>query len=181
MNLSDVESARFSPDRKYRYLLTRGLGFTGAGEVMFIMLNPSTADEHRDDPTIRRCISFGKAWGFQTLYVTNLSPLRATYPKELLAAGPEPDDVWEENLDYIIDTALGAVIVVAAWGVHGAAEGRDVRVLAELTRIRSVHCLGTTKDGHPRHPLYVAAGTDPSPYTLSCHVRLPYHHGGKAL
>ena len=67
-----VVLARFSPDRQYRYLLSRDLGFPGDGSVMFIMLNPSTADKHQNDPTIRRCISFGKAWSFKTLYVTNL-------------------------------------------------------------------------------------------------------------
>ena len=81
---------------------------------MFVMLNPSTADEHRDDPTIRRCIGFAKGWGYRTLYVTNLSPLRATYPKELLAAGPEPESIWQENLDNILDTAMVCGIVVAA-------------------------------------------------------------------
>ena len=161
--------ARFSPDRQYRYLLTRDLGFPGEGSVMFIMLNPSTADEHQDDPTIRRCISFGKAWGFKTLYVTNLSPLRATDPKVLLAAGMEPDEVWHKNLETIRDRAMNCRLVVAAWGVHGMAEGRANRVLSELAPLKDVRCLGVTKDGHPRHPLYVPSGTEPR----------PYRHGGK--
>ena len=64
---------------------------------MFIMLNPSTADEHLNDPTVRRCMDFASRWGYGTLFVTNLSPLRATDPTELKAAGPEPEDVAEEN------------------------------------------------------------------------------------
>ena len=163
--------ARFSPDRQNRYLLSRDLGFAGDGACMFVMLNPSTADETKDDPTIRRCISFANAWGYRTLYVTNLSPLRATDPKELLAAGPEPEDVWQENMDNILETAMHCGLVVAAWGVHGVAEGRADLVMAELSPLKEVCCLGITKQGHPRHPLYVPAGT---PVTH-------YRHGGKAL
>ena len=171
MLINALSLARFSPDRRYRYLLLRDLGFTGEGAVMFIMLNPSTADEYEDDPTIRRCISFGKAWGFGTLYVTNLSPLRATDPKQLLAAGPEPEDVWQENLENILEAAMYCGIVVAAWGVHGVAAGRAGRVLEELEPLSTVHCLGLTADGHPRHPLYVPANTN---------IR-PCLHGGKVL
>ena len=165
-------SARFSPDRKYRYFLSRDLGFTGAGACMFVMLNPSTADETADDPTIRRCIGFAKTWGYRTLFVTNLSPLRATDPKELLAAGPEQGDVWQENIGNILEMAMYCGIVVAAWGVHGAAERRADRVAQalELHRLHA-YCLGTTKGGHPRHPLYVTANTKP---------RL-YRQGGEAL
>ena len=156
--------ARFSADRKYRYFLSRGLGFGGDGAVMFVMLNPSTADEYRDDPTIRRCIGFAKAWGYRTLYVTNLSPLRATDPKELLAAGPEPEGVRRENLENILETALYCQVVVAAWGVHGAAEGRAGHVIQALEPLTEVHCLGLTAAGHPKHPLYVPANTGLSLY-----------------
>ena len=149
----------FSPDRAYRYLLCRDLGFTGEGAVMFIMLNPSTADEYTNDPTIRRCVAFGKAWGFGTLQVTNLSPLRATDPKVLLETGPEPPDVWDENLDYIMAAAGSSKLVVAAWGIHGAAEGRADRVLAQLEPLKDVFCLGVTAKGFPRHPLYVPSET----------------------
>ena len=156
--------ARFSDDRKYRYFLSRGLGFGGDGAAMFVMLNPSTAAEYRDDPTIRRCIGFAKAWGYRTLYVTNLSPLRATDPKELLAAGPEPEDVRQENLENILETAIYCQVVVAAWGVHGAAEGRADHVIQALEPLTEVHCLGLTAAGHPKHPLYVPANTRLSPY-----------------
>ena len=156
--------ARFSDDQKYRYFLSRDLGFGGDRAVMFVMLNPSTADEYRDDPTIRRCIGFAKAWGYRTLYVTNLSPLRATDPKELLATGQEPDDVRQENLVNILETALYCQVVVAAWGVHGAAEGRAGHVIQALEPLTEVHCLGLTAAGHPKHPLYVPANTGLSPY-----------------
>ena len=95
--MNEVPDARFSDDRRYRYLLTRRVG-SGTKSVMFLMLNPSTADEVRDDPTIRRCIGFANSWECGWLYVTNLSPLRATDPADVLEAGPEPDDVWDSNM-----------------------------------------------------------------------------------
>ncbi len=116
--------AKFSPDRRYRYILCRDLGFQGEGRAMFTMLNPSTADEHRDDPTIRRCIRFARSWGYGWLYVTNLSPFRATDPAEMLAEGPEPPGVWDQNLDHIMSAAGSSELVIAAWGNHGSAEGR---------------------------------------------------------
>ena len=152
--------ARFSNDGRYRYLLTRRTGFSERA-VTFLMLNPSTADAVQDDPTIRRCVGFANAWGFGWLHVVNLSPLRATDPKELLAAGPEPEDVWEENLQTILYTAASSDLVVAAYGNHGSAEGRCERVLEALEAVVEVHCLGATKQGHPRHPLYLSAQVAP--------------------
>ena len=171
MNLTDSRPvARFSPDRKYRYLLTRQVGFGDRGAVTFIMLNPSTADETHDDPTIRRCISFTNSWSYGWLHVVNLSPLRATDPKELIDAGPEPDDIWEENILTIRETASISELVIVAWGVHGNAEGRADKVVDEVvwkpSRVDLVdlHCLGTTEDGQPRHPLYVKGDTQPQLY-----------------
>ena len=152
--------ARFSADGHYRYLLTRRTGF-GDRTVMFLMLNPSTADAEQDDPTIRRCMGFAASWGYGWLHATNLSPFRATDPKDLLAAGPEPDDVWEENLRWVLEASAASDLVVAAYGVHGPAEQRDRRVLLGVQDVSEVHCLGVTKDGHPRHPLYASANTKP--------------------
>ena len=152
------EPARMSPDGRYRFLLTRRTSF-GQKAVMFLMLNPSTADAVQDDPTIRRCINFAARWECGWLYVVNLSPLRATVPADLLRAGPEPEEVWLENVQTIRDTAARSDLVVAAWGAHGQAEGRAQRVLAALDGNSEMHCLGTTRDGHPRHPLYLPAAT----------------------
>ena len=171
MNLIDSRPVRrFSPDRKYRYLLTRQVGFGDRGTVTFIMLNPSTADESHDDPTIRRCIGFANSWSYGWLHVVNLSPLRATDPKDLIDAGPEHDDVWEENVTTICDTALASDLVIAAWGAHGAAEGRAPKVIDALARSpgfvghERIHCLGVIKNGQPRHPLYVKGDTQPQLY-----------------
>ena len=165
----EVPGARFSDDRRYRYLLTRRVG-TGKKRVMFLMLNPSTADEVRNDPTIARCIGFAKSWDCGWLYVTNLSPLRATDPADVLGAGPEPDDVWDTNMKNILETATCCDFIVAAWGIHGAAQGRADRVLEQLSAIqREVLCLGVTRQGYPRHPLYVQADTRPAAYsTANC-------------
>ena len=158
--------AVFSDDRRYRYFLSRDLGFQGEGAMMFTMLNPSTADERRDDATIRRCIRFARRWGFGKLYITNLSPLRATDPKKLLAAGLEPDDVWEQNLDHILAASGSSGLVVAAWGNQGDAGGRAGRVLAAFRDVgQEAHCLGVTKRGQPLHPLYVPASTVPVVFT----------------
>ena len=171
MNQSDSRPvARFSPDRKYRYLLTRQVGFEDRGTVTFIMLNPSTADETHNDPTIRRCIGFANSWSYGWLHVVNLSPLRATDPKDLIDAGPEPDDVWKENVTMICDTALVSDLLIAAWGAHGAADGRELKIIDALARSpgfvghEGIHCLGVIKNGQPRHPLYVKGDTQPQPY-----------------
>ena len=187
MLVEDVPGAKFSPDRKYRYLLIRQLGF-GDGAVMFLMLNPSTADETRNDPTIRRCINFGKAWGYGWLYVCNLSSFRATDPKEMLAAEPEPDAVWEENLRTILSVAHRCDRVIAAYGAYadalpvvydektGARLNREGFVIEALkANGHDVQCLGMTRHGHPKHPLYLKADTTPVPFPT------PDPHGGTAL
>ena len=87
--MSKMPPALFSPDRKYRFLLTRRVG-PGERAVNFLMLNPSTADEECNDPTISRCVGFARTWGFAWLLVTNLSPFRAARPRDLLEHGPSP-------------------------------------------------------------------------------------------
>ena len=163
--------AVFSADRRYRYLLTRridvdpGAGGRAAG-VTFIGLNPSVADERADDPTIRRCIGFARRWGAPRLSVVNLSPLVATYPTDLKAAGPEPGDVVAANLEHVASVTRGGEMVVAAWGVLGAVEGRDARMMEFLrgSGVRAVYCLAQNSDGSPRHPMYMPAATEPALY-----------------
>lgn len=157
-------SAALSPDGRYRFHLQRMLSpLLDADRVCgFLMLNPSTADSESDDPTIRRCIDFALRWDCTVLQVVNLSPLRATDPEYLIRTGEEPQDVWETNLRYIRQAARDSSIFVAAYGNHGGALGRDRRVLAVLRSMGvDVYALGLTKAGHPKHPLYVAAETQP--------------------
>ncbi len=138
-------------DGPYRYLLWRR--WADADGVLFVMLNPSTADARDDDPTIRRCLGFARAWGFGGVEVVNLFAWRATSPRDLRRAaapiGPRNDQV-------IAEAAARVQAVIVAWGVHGAHRDRDRQVAAVL-EARRPRCLGATAAGAPRHPLYVRA------------------------
>ncbi|WP_291517407.1 DUF1643 domain-containing protein [Acidovorax sp.] len=145
-------TATFSLCRRYRYSLWRnwaGLLESGKGYAMFIGLNPSTADETEDDPTIRRCIAFAKSWGYDGLCMTNLFAFRATDPAVMLS---ETDPVGPENDSHLLEMARGAGIVIAAWGTPGAHFGRDAAI---RKLIPNLHYLRLTKEGHPGHPLYL--------------------------
>jgi hypothetical protein len=159
MNTLQLEStASFSSCRRYRYSLWRRWGDASLGYAMFIGLNPSTADEVEDDPTIRRCIQFAKDWGYGALCMTNLFAFRATYPAVMKA---QEDPVGPENDTSLLHLAKDADVVVAAWGTHGSHQGRGKHVggmLANLT------CLRLTKAGHPGHPLYLPKSLTPIPY-----------------
>jgi hypothetical protein len=123
--------------------------------AMFIGLNPSTADETRDDPTIRRCIGFAKKWGYGALCMTNLFAWRATKPADMRR---QIDPVGVDNDRWLKECAMGAGIVIAAWGTNGSHENRAGHVMHEITNLR---CLRKNADGSPMHPLYVAADTVP--------------------
>ena len=149
--------AEISRCGQYRYRLHRH--WSGDNALPFVMLNPSTADASKDDPTIRRCIGFAKSRGFGGIIVTNLFAFRSKSPKDMKGA---PDPVGEDNIKWLHETMVrsrsAGVPVVAAWGVHGSHIGMDKHVigLSQMTGARLVS-LGTTKAGHPRHPLYVRA------------------------
>ena len=140
---------------RYRYWLHRDLAMFGRVGLVFVMLNPSTADAVADDPTIRRCKAFGRRWGFRELTVVNLFALRATRPAALVAAGKAA--VGERNDDVLRWVPRDAT-VVAAWGNHGAHMGRAASVAALLPPTLA---LGHTKSGFPRHPLYVRGDAEP--------------------
>jgi len=152
-------NAYFSDCRKYRYALERVWDeklWNNTNEfAMFIGLNPSTADEINNDPTITRCISFAKDWGCGGLCMMNLFAFRATDPKEMRQAknpiGPD-NDLWIKGY------AQRSRIIVAAWGCHGTFMGRDKEV---IEMIPDLHYLTLTKDGHPGHPLYLKKDLKP--------------------
>lgn len=152
--------AYISEDGLYRYSLTRDLGtIDGEGTCTFVMLNPSTADAEQDDPTIRRCMGFARSWGFARLKVVNLFAYRATDPRDLWKADAP---IGPEN-DHVISLVLGGSdFAVAAWGAHAPAE--RVRQFAETFGGWCFYALGLTKDGAPRHPLYVRADMQPFIY-----------------
>lgn len=148
---------------EYRYLLWRAdEPFMGAGSfndpaktVAFIMLNPSTANAHEDDPTIRRCIRFAKETGHSRLLVANIFALRSTDPMGLVG---HSDPIGPLNDGHLIAVAASAELVVAAWGAFDRLpfmRARVAHVEALLAPLCDLHAMGTTKDGHPRHPLYL--------------------------
>ncbi len=150
--------AEFSPYREYRYALWRWWD-SEKPYAMFVGLNPSTADETEDDPTIRRCKRFAADWGYGGLVMTNLFAIRATNPKVMLA---HSNPVGPENNGWIRGLGEKAGIIVAAWGAHGGHMGRDRELLRRIDR---VHHLGLTRAGNPKHPLYLRADTKPALFT----------------
>lgn len=149
--------AVFDAGRVYRYSLYREWG-DASRTVAFIMLNPSTADEVALDPTVLRCMRAAKRWGYGAGEVVNLFAYRSTDPRGLLAVD---DPVGPENDRYIMAAAEDAVLVVAAWGVHGTLQGRAAAVVRLLEGVCELTCLGTTRAGHPRHPLYLRRDVQP--------------------
>lgn len=144
------KAAVISHCQKYRYSLSR-IWEPEKETVTFICLNPSTADENIDDPTIRRCVNFAKSWGMGGLYMANLFAYRATDPKMMKKAF---DPVGPANDEYLLNLASISKIVIAAWGTTGIFKKRDrkvKRLLGEKLHL----CLEISKNGHPKHPLYL--------------------------
>lgn len=154
--------AEYSPCSRYRYALGREWG--DGLQCMFLMLNPSTATEFKNDPTITRCINYAKAWGHGSLVVLNLFAFRATDPKEMKR---QADPVGPLN-DFVLRRERAASsAIVCAWGTHGKHLERDIQVIRLLYALGSgpcMYCLGLTKDGHPRHPLYLKKDAQPQPF-----------------
>ncbi len=156
---NDLRGAVFSECGRYRYALWRIWDNAAPLPPSFIGLNPSTADEQQDDPTIRRCIGYAKAWGFGGVVMLNLFALRSTDPANL--RGPiEP--VGSENDTHLMDYTTFDRLIIACWGVHGKLSGRSDRVEHMLRSSgRRLNHLGLTKDGFPKHPLYLKKDIDP--------------------
>ena len=152
-------SAVISLCGSYRYLLRRpapkGLDFSlpCVGTALFVMLNPSTADATVDDPTIRRCKAFAYRWGCNGISVVNLYALRSPSPS---VPWTHEDPVGPDNDLWLRTAAREHETVVFAWGANAKpARVREVYEIFQGTPHRQIRCLGTTKDGSPRHPLYV--------------------------
>ena len=151
--------ATYSDCEAYRYDLTRVWDPQGA-RANFLMLNPSTATEIQNDPTVERCERRARALGFGAFRVTNIFAFRATDPK-VMRAHPEPVG-RPENDAAILDAAAWADAVVCAWGTHGAHLGRGLEVEHLLRAAdHTLTTLGLSKDGHPKHPLYIGYAVRP--------------------
>jgi hypothetical protein len=155
------KTADISECEKYRYMLTRTWN-EHRPSCTFIGLNPSTADANADDATIRRCVAFADAWGCGTLMMVNLWPYRATDPRELRGL-VLPPSVMERNEDAILKAMLFSKHSIAAWGNHGAKDGRGPAVISKYCR--GLSYLRLSMGGHPAHPLYLPAYLKPVPFT----------------
>lgn len=154
-----MRQAVISPCGLYRYSLRRTLDMHGMRQILWVMLNPSTADATQDDPTIRRCIGFSKAWGFAELVVVNLYALRSTDPKTLWSAS---DPIGPDNDDHIRELAECSDMTVCAWGQPGPVKERALHVRGLLPE---AHYLKLNKDGSPSHPLYLPKALTPKVWT----------------
>lgn len=152
-----ASKAVYSPDLRYRYGLTR---LWAAGDtVLFVMLNPSTATELQNDPTVERCERRARHLGFGGFAVANIFAFRATDPRVMRA---EPDPIGPENDRVILDMAGAARQIICAWGTHGShlQRGQRVKALLEPFSTALFH-LGLSQAGHPKHPLYISYDTQP--------------------
>ena len=156
-----ASSALYSPCENYRYLLTRVWEPDGR-RALFVMLNPSTATEVQNDPTVERCERRARALGFGGFRVCNIFAWRATDPREMRA---QPDPVGPGNDAAIAESAAWADTVICAWGTHGAHLGRGMAVEALLRGTgRPLFHLGLSQAGHPKHPLYIGYSQQPLPW-----------------
>lgn len=170
MNITyTTRSAKLSDCEKYRYELIREWSTSDLtpntareGQVVFCLLNPSTADAVKDDQTLKRCVSFAQQWGYSRIVIVNLFAFRSTHPNELSKC-PEP--VGEYNDRYILKNAKEAALFIAGWGRNGNLLNRHNLIL-DMLRSNSidVHALGQNRDGTPSHPVRLNGETAPCLY-----------------
>jgi hypothetical protein len=153
--------ATFSRCRRWRYLLWRRWD-ESKPLANFLMLNPSTADEFKLDPSCTRARKYAERWGYGGLIVTNIFGWRATDPKVMRAVR---DPVGRGNDRAILQAARDSALVVCAWGTHGEHLSRGAEVVQLLSREGvPLHSLRVTAGGHPSHPLYLPQTLTPSPF-----------------
>lgn len=157
-----IRTARFSPDRLYRYELHR-VWDPAKQRVLFIGLNPSKANEIGDDNTVSKCIGYALQWGYGAMAMLNIFAYVATHPREMKHAA---DPVGAENdaalLKVADDPATG--LIVCMWGTHASHRKRDTGVLKLLGPGRDLHCLAVTKDGYPSHTRMLRGDLKPMLY-----------------
>ncbi len=155
-----LSTATYSECGRYRYALTRV--WSDGPRVVFVMLNPSKATEAANDPTIERCQRRAQAFGCGGFRACNIFALRETDPRKLRA---DPVPVGPENEGALSEAADWGDWILCAWGAHGAHLGQGARTAEHLVASGTpLYHLGLTKNGHPRHPLYVAYATRPQPW-----------------
>jgi hypothetical protein len=154
-------TAHFSDCGKYRFHLSR-VWDESKPSVCWCLLNPSTADAEKLDPTLTRCLNYSLDWGYGQMHVINAFAFRATDPTDMMAAeDPVGENVLTGGIPVSNDGYMTLIpgicqMTVVGWGVGGEFKGR-YRAIASLAKARNLQlkCLGRTKSGHPRHPLYL--------------------------
>ena len=164
------KTATFSPGRIYRYSLSR-IWSTSKSFVNFVCLNPSTADENVDDPTIRRCVRFADSWGYGGMVMTNLYAYRSKDPKKLTQVA---DPVGPLNDSFLRMYSAMADKTILAWG----ANAREYRVVTVIQKLTNMHYLELTKLGYPKHPLYLKKNLKPIKYRIPWDI-CPYINQSK--
>jgi hypothetical protein len=150
------KEAFFSKCRKYRYMLTRQWD-ANKPMVMFVGLNPSTANEVDDDPTIRRVIGFAKSWNYGGVYMCNLFAYVSTNPDDLITSG---ENITKNNEALKFAEAFSDKVIFA-WGCFKQHKNRMIEVISMFP---NAYCLGLSKDGFPKHPLYLKKDLQPILY-----------------
>jgi len=159
-----VLGAAFSPDRKYRWSLHR-IWQSAAPLVCYVLLNPSTADESKNDPTVERCQVRALNAGFGGLLVVNIFAWRSTDPAELYQVADPVGAPYNDSV--IINSVRKSELVVCGWGMHGALQDRGKQVLELIRSAGKVpHALRINSDGSPEHPLYLSYKLQPQPITF---------------
>ncbi len=157
-----ISRAVYSDCEQYRYLLTRCWDGKGENRAVFIGLNPSTATELQNDPTVARCINYAKAWGHDAMTMLNAYAFRSTDPKGLKTID---DPVGPDNDRYISRQTLAASRIILCWGTHAVYLDRGENLFTKLQAWeRDLFCLRVTKHGHPSHPLYLKKDLQPIPF-----------------
>lgn len=157
-----IRDAYFSRYGLYRYWLRRTWE-VALPTILWVMLNPSTADAERDDMTVRKVVHFSHTWGYGACLVVNAYAFRATSPVVLRTAGYREG---ADNYEHIRRALSATSVTVAAWGANIQPE-RERLLFAQLRAYRAVDCLGVTKGGHPKHPLYLRSTTPRRDFWLS--------------
>ena len=154
--------AILSSCKKHRLQLWREWN-SNLPKVLFIMLNPSTADHEQDDPTLRRCMDFAKQWGYGGLYIGNLYSFRAADPRTLLKVSKFSH---RDNYKHISTMAQQCQLLVCAWGNYPIIKklGTPLNILKQLNQ--KLHCIALSKTGTPKHPLYLKKSLTPIPFVL---------------
>lgn len=157
----------FSSCHKYRYLLKRVINNSGAGICLWIMANPSIADEFRLDPTLTRCLDYTTRWGFSEMRVVNV---RAWIETESAKVPVDPLAIGPDNFDHVIEQANLADTVICGWGKLGGELGRFM--LRAIRPVAHPYALKLNQDGSPQHPLYLSKSLEPFPISYDLNLNI---------